>query len=133
MESANEAHQKEIDALKKSDGGGTVSSPSATPASPAAAPSSGGGGGGGSVSAAGGGESAPAPITAEPPTSGSSLSAASSEVAEAQRMESAADAGSVVNAPVTNNTTGSMGQQPKKQTANVFNEELANILGGIKI
>ena len=133
MESANEAHQKEIDALKKSDGGGTVSSPSATPASPAAAPSSGGGGGGGSVSAAGGGVSAPAPITAEPPTSGSSLSTASSEVAEAQRMESAADTGSVVNAPVTNNTTGSMGQQPKKQTANVFNEELANILGGIKI
>jgi hypothetical protein len=61
------------------------------------------------------------------------LSSASSEVAEAQRMESAAEVGSVVNAPVTNNTTGSMGQQPKKQTANVFNEELANILGGVRI
>ena len=48
-------------------------------------------------------------------------------------MESAADVGSMVNAPVTNNTTGTMGSAPKNQTASVFNEELANILGGIKI
>jgi hypothetical protein len=129
MESANESHQKEIDALKKSDGGRTSSSPSATPASPPAAPSSGGASGGGSVSVAGGMESAPAPITAEPPTSGSSLSTASSEVAEAQRMESAADIGSIINAPITNNSTGSVGKQVSKITS-AYNEEFSNILGG---
>ena len=139
IEEVNKGFQNEIDALKSSpDDGGSVSSPSpastggsTAPAASSAAPS-GGGGGGGTVSASTS-ESAPAPITAEPPTSGSSLSSASSEVAEAQRMESAADVGSMVNAPVTNNTTGTMGSAPKKQTASVFNEELANILGGIKI
>ena len=155
IEEVNKGFQNEIDALKSSpDDGGSVSSPSPAPTGGSTAPaassaaSSGGGGGGGTVSAStsesapsgGGGtvsastsESAPAPITAEPPTSGSSLSSASSEVAEAQRMESAADVGSMVNAPVTNNTTGTMGSAPKNQTASVFNEELANILGGIKI
>ena len=153
IEEVNKGFQNEIDALKSSpDDGGSVSSPSpastggsTAPAASSAAPSggstapaassaapSGGGGGGGTVSASTS-ESAPAPITAEPPTSGSSLSSASSEVAEAQRMESAADVGSMVNAPVTNNTTGTMGSAPKNQTASVFNEELANILGGIKI
>jgi hypothetical protein len=144
MESANESYRKEIDTLKKMPDDGSVSSPGTTPSpatsapapgpaggAPAATPS-GGGGGGASVSAAAT-ESAPAPITAEPPTSGSSLSTASSEIAEAQRMESAAEVGSMVNAPVTNNSTGTTGQQPKKQTANVFNEELANLLGGIRI
>jgi hypothetical protein len=132
MEATNKGFQNEIDALKSSDGG-SVSAPASpsTPSAPSATPS-GGGGGGGTVSASAS-DTAPAPITAEPPTSGSSLSTASSEVAEAQRMESAADVGSMVNAPVTNNTTGTMGQQPKNQTASVFNEDLANILGGIKI
>jgi hypothetical protein len=139
IEEVNKGFQNEIDALKSSpDDGGSVSSPSSAPTGGSTAPAassaapSGGGGGGGTVSASTS-ESAPAPITAEPPTSGSSLSSASSEVAEAQRMESAADVGSMVNAPVTNNTTGTMGSAPKNQTASVFNEELANILGGIKI
>jgi hypothetical protein len=141
MEERNKGLQKEVDVLKSSPDSGSASSPSSVspggttapgseaPSSAPSAPS----GGGGTVSAMTGGESAPAPITAEPPTSGASLSTASSEIAEAQRMESAADTGSVVNAPVTNNSRGTTGQQPKNQTASVFNEELANLLGGIRI
>ena len=141
MEERNKGLQKEVDVLKSSPDSGSASSPSSVspggttapgseaPSSAPSAPS----GGGGTVSAMAGGESAPAPITAEPPTSGASLSTASSEIAEAQRMESAADTGSVVNAPVTNNSRGTTGQQPKNQTASVFNEELANLLGGIRI
>jgi hypothetical protein len=47
---------------------------------------------------------------------GSSISSASAEVAEGQRMESAADKGSTVNAGTTNNSSGSTGK-PSKQTA----------------
>ena len=112
---------------------GSIMSPSATPAteSPEApgASSSGGGGGssrGGTVSAMAGGESAPAPITAEPPTSGASLSTASSEIAEAQRMESAAEQGSIVNAPTTNNKLAS--DKTKSVVADVYNSDFAKML-----
>ena len=115
-------------------------SPTAAPAAPSApAPSptaeSGGGsapapsGGGGGASA----ETTPTGATAAPAAgesatapSGSELAAKSSEVAEAQRMESAADAGTTVNAPTTNNSVGSKGKGPKSLIADPFNSEFAN-------
>jgi hypothetical protein len=42
-------------------------------------------------------------------------------------MESAADAGSVVNAPTNNNQSGSSGPQPK-QMASAYNDDLAETL-----
>ena len=123
MESANAGFQSQIDALRKS-GGGTVSPPPPSPA--AAAPAGGGGTGGGTVTASAA-QSAPAPITAEPPTSGSSLSSASSQVAEAQRMESSADTGSVINSPTNNSTTSSTGKEPSV-IASAYDEEFAKLL-----
>jgi len=76
----------------------------------------GGGGGGGSSS-----------LTGEPAVSGASLSSASTDVAESQRMESAADAGSVVNAPTNNSSSGSSGQ-PSKQTASAYDTDFAQRL-----
>ena len=122
MEESNAGFKRQIDFIQKS-GGGTVSSaPAATPA--AAAAPSGGGVSGGTVSSE---PSAPSPISAEPPSSGSSLSDASSQVAEAQRMESSADQGSSVNAPTTNNNTGASGKEPS-MIANAYDEEFAKLL-----
>jgi hypothetical protein len=70
---------------------------------------------------------APAPMTGAPPVSGASLSSASTEVAEAQRMESAADKGSVVNSPTTNNSSSSSGK-PSKQTASAYDSDFAQRL-----
>ena len=101
-------------------------------APPAAAPSGGGGrgaGSGGEVSASsGGGETAspPSELAATPPESGSELSDASAQIAEAQRMESAADMGSSIDASSTNNSSGSTGgSQPK--IADVYDTEFANL------
>jgi hypothetical protein len=69
----------------------------------------------------------PAPMTGAPPVSGASLSSASTEVAEAQRMESAADKGSVVNSPTTNNSSSSSGK-PSKQTASAYDSDFAQRL-----
>jgi hypothetical protein len=55
------------------------------------------------------------------------MSQASSQVAEGQRMESAADQGSVVNAPTTNNQVGGGGGS-KPPSADVYNSDLANML-----
>jgi len=126
MEEANAGFQRQIEFIKKS-GGGTVSSSPSTSAPGATSASSGGGATGGSVSSSSSTPSAPSPISADPPSSGSSLSDASSQVAEAQRMESAADVGSVVNAPTTNSSLASEGGA-KPQVANVFNEEFAKLI-----
>ena len=83
-----------------------------------------GGGGGGAPPAP---SVTPAPMTGEPPVSGASLSSASTEVAEAQRMESAADKGSVVNSPTTNNSSSSSGK-PSKQTASAYDSDFAKRL-----
>jgi hypothetical protein len=125
MEEANAGFQRQIDFIRNTKGG-TVSADAAAAASaPGAAASSGGGGAaGGSVSSE---PAAPSPINAEPPSSGSALSDASSQVAEAQRMESTADVGSSVNAPVTNNNTGSSGKEPTK-LASAYDEEFAKLL-----
>ena len=75
-------------------------------------PPSGGSGGGGSGSGS-------------PPASGAALSSASSEVAEGQRMDSAADAGVKIDAGTTNNNSGSTGQKPK-QIADTYNASFVN-------
>jgi hypothetical protein len=96
----------------------------------AASASGGGGGGGGGGGESGGAASAsavsPSP-TGEEPKSGESISSASTQVAEAQRMESAADQGSVINAPTNSNSTSSTGK-PSKQTASVYDEDFVNRL-----
>ena len=101
-------------------------------APPAAAPSGGGGGGagsGGEVSASSGGgktASPPSELAATPPESGSELSDASAQIAEAQRMESAADMGSSIDASSTNNSSGSTGGSQAK-IADVYDTEFANL------
>jgi hypothetical protein len=124
MEEANAGFRRQIDFIKNSKGG-TVSADAASSApSASAAPSGGGGGSSGSVSST---PSAPSPISAEPPTSGSSLSDASSQVAEGQRMESAADVGSVVNSPTTNNSSSAQ-DGVKPPVADAFNEDFARLI-----
>jgi hypothetical protein len=80
--------------------------------------------GGGSSS---GGGTSPAP-TGSSSTMGADLAAKSSQISEGQRMESAADIGSLVNAPVTNNTSGSMGSGSKPQVGDTYNMDLLNLL-----
>jgi hypothetical protein len=80
-------------------------------------------GGGGSS----GGGTSPAP-TGSSSTMGADLASKSSQISEGQRMESAADIGSLVNAPVTNNTSGSMGSGSKPQVGDTYNMDLLNLL-----
>jgi hypothetical protein len=87
---------------------------------------------GGGASMLGGGDSSgggtsPAP-TGSSSTMGADLAAKSSQISEGQRMESAADMGSSVNAPVTNNTSGSMGSGSKPQVGDTYNMDLLNLL-----
>lgn len=131
MEIANDGFQSQIDTIKKS------SSPSPVGGAAAPTPSGGGesGGGGGSVSAsgsggggaAGGGETPSMDAGGGPAVSGAEVSSASSDVAEGQRMESAADTGSVVNAPTTNNSSSSQGDA-KPPTAEAYDADLAKML-----
>jgi hypothetical protein len=118
-------------------------SPSAAPAAAAAPPpspsptSESGGGSAPAASVSGGGGSAaqttptgatatPAPGESPTAPSGSELAGKSADIAEAQRMESSADAGTTVNAPTTNNSVGSKGKGPKSLIADPFNSEFAN-------
>jgi hypothetical protein len=123
MEEANAGFRRQIDFIKNSKGG-TVSADAAAAASPSvssgggaesASAVSGGGGGGGAISA---GSSAP---------SGAEVSQASSDVAEGQRMESAADGGSVVNAPTTTNSSSAQ-DGAKPPVADAYNEEFARLI-----
>lgn len=71
--------------------------------------------------------SSPSPQASAPSISGPSISSASSEVAEGQRMESAADNGNMISAGTTNNTSSSFGK-PSKQTASAYDDEFAQRL-----
>jgi hypothetical protein len=106
-------------------------SPTPAAASPAGAPAGGGsvgGGGSGEVSASSSGQSSapPSELSVTPPESGSELSDASTQIAEAQRMESAADVGSSIDTSSTNNTSGSTGKQQTK-IADAYDTEFANL------
>jgi len=132
MEKANAEFQRQIDALKKSSKGAVTTSSGPSPAvesggggGGAAAPASGVSGGGGGGTGAGGAASMASGGSSSP--SGAEMSQTSSQVAEGQRMESAADQGSVVNSPTTNNQMGGGGGS-KPPTADVYNSDLANML-----
>jgi len=129
MEQANAGFQSQIDTLKKSSKGAVAAASGSSPSVESggsgggAAPASGisggeGGSGAGGAMAEASGGSAP---------SGNEMSEASSQIAEGQRMESAADQGSVVNAPTTNNQMGGGGGS-KPQVADVYNSDLVNML-----
>lgn len=114
--------------------------PSAAPASPmptvASSPQTGGssggtvsassGGGGGAATTPTGSTTTPSAGESTSAPSGSELSKQSATVAEAQRMESAADQGTVVNAPTTNNTQGSQGKPAPSPIADVYNTDFVN-------
>lgn len=110
----------EIDATISSlEASGDSKSPSVSvggPSAPASGVSSGGGGTG--ASAAGG---------AGPSVSGGDISSASASVAEGQRMESAADIGSIINAPRTSTSAGQVGQEPDT-VPEVYDESLTELL-----
>ena len=88
--------------------------PSTTPAAPAPAASA-----TGSAMSTTAAASATSPSTSATPeegaakTSGSSINKLSSDVAEGQRLDSAADKGTTINAPTVNNKSGSTGKAPK--------------------
>ena len=84
-----------------------------------------GGGGSGGGGSGGGGSVSAEPSAAS--ASGSAIASVSSEVAEGQRMESAADKGSTINAGTTNNSSGSSGK-PSKQTASAYDDSFAQRL-----
>lgn len=96
---------------------------------PTAAPAASVGGGsvsGGESMGGGGGAVSPSPSPeSSPSVSGSALSTASSEVAEGQRMDSAADAGITIDAPTTNNQAGTKGKEPEN-IASVYNTSFIN-------
>jgi len=82
----------------------------------------GGGAGTSPMPMSGGGSSSPSPSPSAPASSGASLSSASSEVAEGQRMDSAASAGVYVDAGTVNSGSTTTGKQPK-QTASAYNSD----------
>ena len=104
-----------------------ISTPTVAPA-PAAASVGGGSisGGGESGISGGGGAVSPSPSSeSSPSVSGAALSSASSDVAEGQRMDSAADAGVTIDAPTTNNQSGTKGKEPEN-IASVYNTSFIN-------
>jgi len=122
ISAAGKDPDKVLGLLKGADGGGTIDLKSGN-----LNQITGGAIGGGAGSSPSASTPAPEALTEKPPTSGASLSTASTEVAEAQRMESAADQGSTVNAPTNNNNSGSSGK-PNKQTSSAYDTDFATRL-----
>jgi hypothetical protein len=84
-----------------------------------------GGATGGAVSAGGAAPSSPMPTPAMSAPSGSAISSDSATVAEGQRMDAAADAGTIVNAPTTSTTSGQ--QAPSSESvADPYNSSFMN-------
>lgn len=91
----------------------------------AAAPTGSVSGGGSMPSVGGSAPSSPQPTPSMSAPSGSALSSDSAVVAEGQRMDAAADAGTVVNAPMTNNTSGQ--KAPSSEgVADAYNSSFIN-------
>jgi len=96
------------------------------------APSVGGSYSGGSIESdeksASAANATPSPMNEDPKTTGSELDRASADIAEQQRMESAADAGNqTTNSSVTNNSNSS-GKEPTPQIVDVYDTEFAKLL-----
>ena len=91
--------------------------PSAAPASTIPAQNAATGSASGSQTAASAGSAAPSASpsasSSSSAPSGSSIGQMSSDVAEGQRLDSAADKGTTINAPTVNNSSGSTGKAPK--------------------
>jgi hypothetical protein len=87
----------------------------------------GGAGSAGRGASGGGGGAAPSITPSGGAPSGESISSSSSQVSEGQRMESAADKGSTVNAGTSNNSSGTTGK-PSKQTASAYDDGFAQRL-----
>jgi hypothetical protein len=83
--------------------------------------------GGGSVSASSGAASSGDVSAAPTVPSGGEISNESANVSEGQRMEASADAGSVVNAPTTNNNSSSS-QKGKPKPASVYDDDLISTM-----
>jgi hypothetical protein len=92
---------------------------STTPPAAGVASAGGGGGGGGGGGSSGGATASPTQTA----PSGATLSADSSSVAEGQRLDSAADAGVTVNAPVTNNSSETTGKDAPSLIADAYNRD----------
>jgi hypothetical protein len=93
--------------------------------STAAAPTGSVSGGGSMPSVGGSAPASPQPAPTMSAPSGSALSSDSAVVAEGQRMDAAADAGTVVNAPMTNNTSGQ--KAPSSEgVADAYNSSFIN-------
>ena len=91
-----------------------TSVPSTALSAPAASGSMGGSTTGSQTAAtAGSAAASPSASASSSAPSGSSISQMSSDVAEGQRLDSAADKGTTINAPTVNNTSGSTGKAPK--------------------
>ena len=83
----------------------------------------------GSTGSAASAESSSPSVQAPPPSSsGAQISAASSDVAEGQRMESAADMGGSVNSQTITNNSNSVGKEPTPQIADVYDTEFAKLI-----
>jgi hypothetical protein len=124
-----------------SGGGGSVTS-SGSSGGGGSVTSSGSSGGGGSVTSSGGATSASSLSPSITPSSGGAtgdlstpmtvpsgneISSNSSDVSEGQRMESSADAGTVVNSPTTNNNSSSQ-QSGKPKPSSVYDDDLVSLL-----
>lgn len=134
--------ERSVDGMAPSGGGATSPTPAASsggdmPAGNVAIPAGGsggeqitassGGGGGASLASAPTEEGVPGPISGGGMQSGADLAAASQVIAEEQRMESAADVGSMINAPTTNNSQASTDKSPSK-LPDVYDNTLALML-----
>jgi len=101
--------------------------PTATVAKSQSASTAMGVGGVASQGSSSGGSSTPSVSGGSSAPSGSELSTTSSQIAEGQRMESAADAGSVINSPVNNNNSSTTDQQITA-IGDVYNTDFLNLL-----
>lgn len=82
---------------------------------------------GGDVGAGRGAGAGPSAEGPQPSMPGGEIAAASSDVAEGQRMESTADAGSVINAPTTNNSMDKP-SKVKSPASDVYDSDLVELL-----
>lgn len=113
--------------LQMAKGASTTPAPTggAEPATAAAAPTGSVSGGGSMSSVGGSAPESPQPTPSMSAPSGSALSSDSAMVAEGQRMDAAADAGTTISAPMVNNTSGQ--KAPSSEgVADAYNSSFIN-------
>ena len=111
--------------LQMAKGASTTPAPTGGAESAAAAPTGSVSGGGSTPSVGGSAPESPQPTPSMSAPSGSALSSDSAMVAEGQRMDAAADAGTTISAPMVNNTSGQ--KAPSSEgIADVYNSSFIN-------